>query len=115
VGTTEDVVLHGMSIAAGDRVSLWYPSANRDADVFPDPFSFDITRSPNPHVGFGGHGIHYCLGANLARRNIKVMFEELFARVADIEMTGEPSYRAVGINNMITYSLRELPVRLTPR
>jgi cytochrome P450 len=111
---TEDIVFHGAHIEAGDRVSMWYPSANRDAAVFADPFRFDVTRSPNPHLGFGGHGVHYCLGANLARRNIKVMFEELFARVKNIEMLGEPSYRTIGITNMITSALKDIPVRLTP-
>lgn len=82
--------------------------------MFTDPFRFDVTRNPNPHLGFGGHGVHYCLGANLARRNIKVMFSELLARVKDIEMLGEPSYRSVGITNMITCSLKDLPVRLVP-
>ncbi len=109
---TRDVILHDARIQAGDRVSLWYASANRDAAVFADPFRFDVTRNPNPHVGFGGHGVHYCLGANLARRNIKVMFSELLARVKKIEMLGEPSYRSVGIANMITCSLKDLPVRL---
>ena len=109
---THDVVLRDARIQAGDRVSLWYASANRDADVFVDPFRFDVTRNPNPHLGFGGHGVHYCLGANLARRNIKVMFEELLARVQRVEMLAEPSYRSVGIKNMITCSLKDLPVRL---
>ncbi|BBY38051.1 cytochrome P450 [Mycobacterium mantenii] len=111
---TRDVTLHDARIRSGDRVSMWYASANRDAAVFTDPFRFDVTRNPNPHLGFGGHGVHYCLGANLARRNIKVMFSELLARVKDIEMLGEPSYRSVGITNMITCSLKDLPVRLVP-
>ncbi|MGB8387614.1 cytochrome P450 [Mycobacterium sp.] len=111
---TRDVILHDARIEAGDRVSLWYASANRDAAVFTDPFRFDVTRNPNPHVGFGGHGVHYCLGANLARRNIKMMFSELFARAKKIEMLGEPSYRSAGITNMITCSLKDLPVRLLP-
>jgi cytochrome P450 len=106
--------VNGARIEAGDRVSLWYASANRDAAVFTDPFRFDVTRSPNPQIGFGGHGVHYCLGASLARRNIKVMFSELLARVQKIEMWGEPSYRSAGITNMITCSLKGLPVRLVP-
>ena len=110
---TEDVVLHDMEIAAGDRVSVWYPSANRDAAAFDDPFTFDITRSPNPHVAFGGGGMHYCLGANLAKREIRVMFEELLARVDRIEITGEPDYTVQGIGNPITFTLKSLPVRLT--
>jgi len=111
---TEAVVLHGAEIAAGDRVTIWYPSANRDAAAFDRPFSFDITRSPNPHVGFGGGGMHYCLGANLAKREIQVMFEELLARVGRIEITGAPEYAVQGISNPITLTLKHLPVTLTP-
>ncbi|HVA06546.1 MAG TPA: cytochrome P450 [Acidimicrobiales bacterium] len=112
----EDFVLHDMEICAGDPVTLWYPSANRDALAFEDPFTFDITRSPNPHVGFGGHGVHYCLGASLARREIKVMFEELLARAKDVQMLSDPVYRVSGgISTMIASSLSDVPVRLTPR
>jgi cytochrome P450 len=74
----------------GDKLLLFYNSANRDGKVFADPDRFDITRSPNPHVGFGGPGPHYCLGANLARREITVMLRELFTRVPDIRTAGEP-------------------------
>jgi cholest-4-en-3-one 26-monooxygenase len=112
---TKDTVLRGAEINEGDRVSLWYPSANRDADVFADPFRFDVTRSPNPHIGFGGHGVHYCLGANLARREIRVMFEELLARTRDIELLGEPTYRVGHIDIMTPCGVKNLPVRLTPR
>jgi cytochrome P450 len=112
---TKDVVLHGAEIKAGDRVTLWYPSANRDATVFTDPFTFDVTRSPNPHVGFGGQGAHFCLGAHLARREIRVMFEELLARTSEIELLREPEYTVLGPHAMIAYSLKDVPVRLTPR
>lgn len=112
---TKDVVLHGAEIKAGDRVTLWYPSANRDAAVFTDPFTFDVTRSPNPHVGFGGHGAHFCLGAHLARREIRVMFEELLARTSEIELLGEPEYTVLGPHAMIAHSLKDVPVRLTRR
>jgi cytochrome P450 len=112
---TKDVVLHGAEIKAGDRVTLWYPSANRDATVFTDPFTFDATRSPNPHVGFGGQGAHFCLGAHLARREIRVMFEELLARTSEIELLREPEYTVLGPHAMIAYSLKDVPVRLTPR
>jgi cytochrome P450 len=74
----------------GDRVVLWYASANRDDAVFDDPFRFDIGRTPNDHVGFGGPGPHFCLGAHLARREITVMFRELFRRVPDIRAVSEP-------------------------
>ena len=111
----EDSALGSVEIAAGDRVSVWYPSANRDAAAFADPFTFDISRSPNPHVAFGGGGMHYCLGANLAKREIRVMFEELLARVGTIEITGDPEYAVQGIGNPITLTLKDLPVRLTAR
>jgi methyl-branched lipid omega-hydroxylase len=87
---TRDVEMGGKTIKAGDKVVLWYTSANRDERAFVDPYRFDVTRSPNDHVGFGGGGAHYCLGANLARREIKVMFEELFRRLPDIHVVGEP-------------------------
>jgi len=110
---TVDTEIRGVAIAAGDRVTIWHPSANRDEDAFEDPFRFDITRDDNPHVTFGGGGIHYCLGANLAKREIRVMFEELLARVRHIEIVGEPEYSVQGIGNPITVSLKDLPVRLT--
>ena len=87
---TEDTVLGGEKVSAGDKLLLFYASANRDAEVFEDPFRFDITRQPNPHVGFGGPGPHFCLGAHLARREITVMFRELLSRVPDIHATAEP-------------------------
>ena len=75
---SRDAVVGGQEIKAGDKVVMFYNSANRDERQFPDPFRFDVTRTPNEHVGFGAGGPHFCLGANLARREIKVMFEELF-------------------------------------
>jgi len=87
---TRDTELSGQKIAAGEKVVLWYNSANRDADVFPDPDRFDVTREPNEHVGFGGPGPHHCLGANLARREMRVMFREIFQRLPDLEITGPP-------------------------
>jgi cytochrome P450 len=112
---TRDTQIRGVRIAAGDRVTLWYPSANRDEEVFEDPFRFDISRgNPRSHVTFGGGGAHYCLGANLARREIAIMFEEFLARVGGIEILGEPSYSVVGIASPVPASLNALPVRLTP-
>ncbi|MFI0352010.1 cytochrome P450 [Actinomadura sp. 9N407] len=87
---TRDHEMNGRTYRAGDKVMLFYNSANRDEAVFTDPDAFDITRSPNPHVGFGGPGPHFCLGANLARREITVMFKELFTRLPDIRTDGEP-------------------------
>ena len=74
---TSDTELQGQEIAAGDKVVMWYISANRDEAVFDDPFRFDITREPNEHVAFGGGGTHFCLGANLARMELRIIFEEM--------------------------------------
>ncbi|TDB90704.1 cytochrome P450 [Actinomadura sp. KC216] len=87
---TRDHEMNGHQYRAGDKVLLFYPSANRDGAVFDDPDTFDITRNPNPHVGFGGHGPHYCLGTNLAKQEIKVMFHELLTRYPGIRSVGEP-------------------------
>jgi methyl-branched lipid omega-hydroxylase len=90
---TEDTELSGQPIAAGDKVVLWYTSANRDERMFPDPFRFDIARPITPtQVGFGAGGPHFCLGANLARREITVMFDELRRRLPDLRITGQPAY-----------------------
>jgi cytochrome P450 len=89
---TRDTELGGQKIRAGEKVVLWYNSANRDEDVFRDPYRFDVTREPNEHVGFGGPGPHHCLGANLARREMRVMFREIQARIPDLAITGPPEY-----------------------
>ncbi len=86
----QDTVLGGQDMAAGDRVIMFYNSANRDEDVFADPYTFDVRRAPNPHIGFGAAGPHFCLGAHLAREEIEVMFRRLFERLPDISATGEP-------------------------
>ena len=87
---TEPTTLSGHQFAEGDKVILFYNSANRDEAVFADPQRFDVLRSPNPHVGFGAPGPHFCLGAHLARREITVMFRELFRHLPDIRATAEP-------------------------
>ncbi len=87
---TRDCTLNGHDYREGDRAVLFYWAANRDESVFTDPGRFDITRSPNPHVGFGAAGPHFCLGAHLARREIRVMLGELLTRVPQIRATGEP-------------------------
>jgi cytochrome P450 len=89
---TRDTVLNGHAFAAGDKFLLLYQAANRDESVFTDPDGFDITRSPNPHVGFGSAGPHFCLGAHLARREISAILRELLSRVPDIRAAGEPDY-----------------------
>jgi cytochrome P450 len=87
---TQDHEMNGQQYKKGDKVLLFYNSANRDAAVFENPDSFDIARKSNPHVGFGGPGPHFCLGAHLARREITVMFRELFTRIPDIRSSGPP-------------------------
>ncbi|MCL2581462.1 MAG: cytochrome P450 [Streptosporangiales bacterium] len=89
---TRDHTLNGSEFREGDKVLLLYQAANRDSGVFTDPDRFDITRTPNPHVGFGGAGPHICLGAHLARREITVMLRELFTKVPQIRAAGEPDY-----------------------
>jgi cytochrome P450 len=89
---TQDAVLNGHSYQEGDKVLLMYQAANRDETVFPDPDRLDITRSPNPHVGFGSPGPHFCLGAHLARREISVILRELLTRAPGIRAVGEPDY-----------------------
>jgi cytochrome P450 len=103
---TRDVELCGRKIRAGEKTTHWYPSANRDEAVFAEPFRFDVRRDPNPHVAFG-HGLHHCLGANLARREIRVLFEELLPHLVDLERNGPVEW---GRSNKHT-SLRHVPVR----
>ena len=101
---TGDCELGGQELHRGDKLLLFYASANRDETVFADPDRFDITRSPNPHVGFGAPGPHFCLGANLARREITVMLRELYTRLPEIHTVGEPerllSYFVNGIKRL---------------
>lgn len=101
-----DVELGGVTIRQGQRAGLFYSSANYDEDVFDDPFRFDITRDPNPHLGFGGNGAHFCIGANLARMEIKLIFNELADQIPDIAKRGEPVRLRSGWIN----GVKELPV-----
>jgi len=107
---TRDLDLHGARVRAGDKVVFWEASANRDEDVFAEPFRFDLGRDPNPHLGFG-HGVHHCLGANLARLEIRVVLDALIARVGEIVLTGPVEWTR---SNKHT-GIRRLPVRLAPR
>ena len=107
---TQDTVLDGTAMKKGDKVTLWYASANRDEEVFDDPFSFNVRRTPNEHVGFGGPGPHYCLGANLARREIRVMFRELFQRLPDLQITGPPERLQSNFIN----GIKRMPCAFTP-
>lgn len=100
-------MLGGRTVEAGDKVVFWEASANRDELVFADPIRFDLRRDPNPHLGFG-HGIHHCLGASLARLEIRVVLDELFDRVRDVELTGDVEWTR---SNKHT-GIRRLPVRL---
>jgi cholest-4-en-3-one 26-monooxygenase len=104
---TEDTELRGQALKAGDKVTIYYISANRDEDVFDDPFTFDVTRDPNPHIGFGGGGPHFCLGSSLAKMEIRLLFEELAQRAPKITQTGDaPRLRSNFING-----LKHLPVK----
>ncbi len=105
---THDTELRGNEIKAGDKVSIWYASANRDEDVFDDPFRFDIERDPNDHVAFGGGGPHFCLGASLARMEIRVLFEELATRVPTLEPLGPPDR----LRSNFIGGIKHLPVGL---
>jgi cytochrome P450 len=96
-----DTELAGQRLVAGDRVVIWYRSANHDETVFDDPERFDVTRSPNDHLGYGAGGPHFCLGAHLARLEIRVALEELYARYPDLGVVGEPERAAMRQINSI--------------
>jgi len=102
-----DVEIGGVTIRAGQRAGLFYSSANYDDAVFTDPFRFDIRRDPNPHLGFGGNGAHYCIGANLARMEISLIFNEIANQIPDISKLGEPERLRSGWIN----GVKDLPVR----
>ncbi|KRE28135.1 cytochrome [Mycobacterium sp. Soil538] len=107
---TRDTEVGGVALSAGERVMMFYPSANRDESHFTDPERFDVGRSPNHHLAFGGGGTHFCLGANLARVEATAIFTELLSRVREVEITGPVErVRSVQINGV-----RSMPVRLTP-
>ena len=106
---TRDHELHGQLLRQGDRVSLWYPSANRDEEVFRDADQFDVGREPNDHLAFG-MGEHFCLGANLARLEIQIMFEELLERLPDLRLAGTP----IRLRSNFINGIKQMPVRYTP-
>ncbi|MFY2861736.1 cytochrome P450 [Mycobacterium sp. THU-M104] len=107
---TRDYKLSGTTMKAGDKVTLWYNSADRDESTFANPWLFDVARTPNPHLGFGGGGAHFCLGANLARREIRVVFDELRREIPDIVATEEPAR----LLSQFIHGIKRLPVAWTP-
>ncbi len=110
---TRDLTMSGHDFATGDKVVMLYGAANRDPSAFENPDLFDVRRTPNPHLGFGGPGPHFCLGANLARRELAVVFRQLFERLPDIEVVGD----AVPLDVQglpLVGGIKRLPVRFTP-
>jgi cytochrome P450 len=107
---TQDTELGGQKIRSGEKIVLWYNSANRDEEVFEKPHSFDVTRAPNEHVGFGGPGAHFCLGANLARREITVLFRSLLRRLPDLEISGPPEM----LRSNFIHGIKRMPCAFTP-
>ena len=105
---TRDTEIRGQAIAEGEKVCMWYVAANRDGDVFVDPERFDVGRQPNPHLAFGGGGPHFCLGASLARQEIRALFEELLSRYSIVEQTG-PAQR---LRSNFIRGIKALPVKL---
>ncbi|MDQ2648568.1 MAG: cytochrome P450 [Actinomycetota bacterium] len=105
-----DAEVRGVPIKAGDKVVLYYASANRDEEVFDDPHSFDVTRTPNDHVTFGGGGEHYCLGASLAKAEIKATMRQLVDRLPDIELAAPPAF----LHSDFVSGIKTMPIRFTP-
>ncbi|CUU58229.1 Cytochrome P450, partial [Parafrankia irregularis] len=103
---TRDTTIRGVPIPAGDAVLLSYPSANRDEDVFTDPQTFDVGRTPNKHVGFG-FGAHYCLGTHLARLEARALYTELVPRLREVELAGTPEY----MQTVFVGGPKRLPIR----
>jgi cytochrome P450 family 142 subfamily A polypeptide 1 len=110
---TQDIEVNGLTIHKGDRILLLYPSANRDEKVFSDPFKFDITRTPNDHVAFGAYGRHHCLGAPLARLELRVLFEEILRRFDTMQLAtdGPLPWR----RGNFVLGLNEVPVTFTAK
>lgn len=108
---THDTVLHDVRMREGDKVVLWYISANRDEEVFAEPYRFDITRDPNGHQAFGGGGPHFCLGSNLARLEIIVFFQELFSMLPDVHTVADP----VRMRSNQFRGVSRLDIAFTPR
>ncbi|MFW2336195.1 cytochrome P450 [Ilumatobacter sp.] len=110
---TEDVTVGDVELDEGARLVMFYGAANRDPRAFDHPERFDVRRTPNPHVGFGGPGPHFCLGAHLARRELAVVFREMFRRLPDLEVTG-PAVPLASTGIPLVTGIKRLPVRFTP-
>ena len=106
-----DTEIAGVEVAAGDKVLVFFNSANRDDTVFDNPHNFDIERAPNPHLTFGGGGPHFCVGAHLARLEIRILFEELFEHLPDIKVSASPNY----MHSMFFNGVKALPCEFTAR
>jgi cytochrome P450 len=111
---TEPVVVSDQQFEEGDRFILFYGAANRDPRVFDDPEHFDVRRHPNPHVGFGGPGPHFCLGAHLARRELGIVFRQLLERLPDIEPVSEAEYLVPAFGAPLVSGVKHLKVAFTP-
>jgi cholest-4-en-3-one 26-monooxygenase len=107
---TADIELRGKQIKAGDKIAMWHVSGNRDEEAFDDPFRFDITRTPNDHIAFGGGGAHFCLGANLARLELRLLFEQLAARTPDMSIAGDIER----LRSNFIGGIKHIPVKFTP-
>ena len=109
--TQDGPTLSGKEFKEGDKVLMYYLSGNRDEEVFEDPYTFKVRREPNNHIAFGGPGPHFCLGANLARQEIKVMFSDLFRFLPDIEMSDAPAH----LSSTFINGIKHMPATFTPR
>ena len=108
---TEDIEVGGRMMKAGDRVVMWYASANHDETHFADPYWFDLARDPNPQVGYGAGGPHFCLGANLTRRAITMASRELHDQVPDLHAVGDPEM----LHSPFIHGIKRLDCEFTPR
>ena len=106
---TRDVEVHGKTIRSGDKVTIWYASANYDEEKFADAYRLDVGRTPNRHVTFGLGGPHFCLGAHLAKLEIKVWLEEMIPYLSSMELAGEP----VRLRSNFFNGIKRMPVRVT--
>jgi cholest-4-en-3-one 26-monooxygenase len=107
---TRDHELRDKTIKAGDKVAMWFVSGNRDDEVFADPYTFDITRYPNDHIAFGGGGAHFCLGANLARLELRLLFEQIVTRMPDMHLAGDVER----LRSNFIGGIKHIPVAFTP-